>query len=280
MPFKVTNTSSLFSTNQLQKSQENLLSSLEKLSSGRRINKAADDASGLVIADALSSQARGFGQAIRNASDAISIVQIADSSLGQATDLVNDIRVKSLQAANASQSAESRQAIQADIEKSLVQLNNIAQNTTFNGQDLLSGNFTNKSFQVGANPNETIDVSIDSIETANLGSQESGQLSDINVLTEEGAQQAVAIADEALAQINRSRSTLGSQQNQLSSTISNLSTSRINTLSAESTIRDLDFAEEIINFNKFEILNKARSFASAQANATGKNVLNLLQGEL
>lgn len=280
MPFKITNTSSLFSTDQLQKGQKKLLSSLEKLASGSRINKAADDAAGLAIADALHSQARGFGQAVRNASDAISIVQIADGALNQATELVSDIRLKALQAANASQSTESRQAIQADIEKSLSQLDNIAQNTTFNGQHLLAGTFTDKNFQIGTNPQETIALSIDSSATANLGSQATGQLADINVLSEQGAQQAVAIADEALAQLNTSRSALGSQQNQLSSAISNLSTSRVNTMAAEASLRDLDFAEEVMNLTRFDLLNKARMFAATQANATGNQVFNLLQGEL
>ncbi len=273
------NSSSLFSTNQLNKTQQNLFTSLEKLSSGQRINKAADDASGLLIADNLSSQARGFGQAARNASDAYSIIQIADGALEQATELVNSIRVNALRAANGSQSTESRQAIQADIDKSLAQIDNIAQNTSFNGQQLLSGDFSNKSFQVGNAPNETIDVSIDSAQTSNLGGTESGQLSEISVLSEEGAQSAIEIADQALAQINSIRSGLGSQQNQLSSTISNLTTSRINTLSAESNIRDLDFAEEISNFSKMNILNQIKLFASTQANAGTKNVLSLLQGE-
>ena len=280
MAFSIkTNTSSLFASYQLQKSQQDYTSSLEKLSTGRRINKAADDASGMVIADSLNSQARGFGQAIRNTNDAISILQVADGSLNQATELVNTIRVKALQAANASQSASSRQALQADIDKSLSQLNNIAQNTSFNGQKLLSGGFTNKSFQVGANPNETANISIGSVETQNLGNQEVGQLSDINVLTEEGAQAALATADQALEQINNIRANIGSEQNKLTSTISNLTTSRINTLSAESSIRDLDFAEEAMNLSKMENLNKARIFAATQANATSKNVFNLLQGQ-
>ena len=199
--------------------------------------------------------------------------------MGEATSLVNSIRERSLQAANGSQSLESKQALQADIDKSLQQLDSIAKTTSFNGQDLLSGAFSNKQFQVGANPNETISVSIGSIDPSQLGG-ESGQLSEVNVLTEEGAQAAIETADMALQQINASRSEIGSQQNQLTSTISNLSTSRVNTLSAESTIRDLDFAEEIMNFSKMNVLNKARSFAYTQANASSKNIVNLLQGEM
>jgi len=279
MAFKITNTSSLISASQLLKSQQDLQSSLEKLSSGSRLNKASDDAASLSIANQLDSQARGYGQAVQNANDTISILQIADGSLDEATNLVSSIREKALQAANASQSYESKQALQADIDKSLQQLDAIAKNTSFNGQDLLTGSFTNKQFQVGANPNETISVSIGSAEPSQLGG-DAGPLSEVNVLTEDGAQAAIQTADAALQQINASRAEIGSQQNKLTSTISNLSTSRINTLSAESTIRDLDFAEEVMNFSKMTALNKARTFASSQANATSKNVVHLLQGEM
>lgn len=278
MAFKITNTSSLISANQLLKGQQDLQSSLEKLSSGSRINKAADDAASLTIANQLGSQARGYGQAIRNANDTVSILQIADGALDEATSLVSSIRERSLQAANGSQSLESKQALQADIDKSLQQLDNIAKTTSFNGQDLLSGSFTNKQFQVGASANETISVSIGSVDPSQLGS-ESGQLSEVNVLTADGAQTAIETADAALQQINSTRAEIGSQQNKLTSTVSNLSTSRINTLSAESTIRDLDFAEEIMNLSKMKVLNEVRSFASSQANASSKNIVNLLQGE-
>nr|MBF0222007.1 flagellin FliC [Desulfobulbaceae bacterium] len=278
MAFKITNTSSLISASQLLKGQQDLQSSLEKLSSGSRINKAADDAASLSIANQLGSQARGYGQAIRNANDTVSILQIADGSLDEAASLVSSIRERSLQAANGSQSLESKQALQADIDKSLQQLDNIAKNTSFNGQDLLSGSFTNKQFQVGANANETISVSISSVDPSQLGG-ESGQLSEVNVLTAEGAQAAIKTTDAALQQINSSRAEIGSQQNKLTSTVSNLSTSRINTLSAESTIRDLDFAEEIMNLSKMKVLNEVRAFASSQANASSQNIVNLLQGE-
>lgn len=268
-----------FALNQLRDTQKSLTSSLERLSSGKRINKAADDAAGMTISHSLSSQARGLGQAIRNANDAISMAQVADGALDESASLINTIRTKAVQAANGSQSFESRQALQADINKALDSLNNIAQNTSFNNQKLLSGNFTNKTFQVGANSGETVSTSIDSTEASHLGSQELGQLSDINVLTEEGAQAAIAIADEALSQLNTTRSEIGSFQNQLTSTISNLSTAEINIRSAESTIADVDFAEESMNFSKMKVLSQAQSFALAQTkNINKQNMLNLLQG--
>lgn len=269
-----------FALNQLRDTQRFLTSSLEKLSSGRRINKAADDAAGMTISHSLSSQARGIGQAIRNANDAISMAQVADGALNESSSLINTIRTKAVQAANGSQSLESRKALQANINKALDQLNNIAQNTSFNNQKLLSGNFTNKTFQVGAYSGETVSTSIDSTEASQLGSQELGQLSDINVLTEEGAQAAIAIADEALSQLDSTRSEIGSFQNQLTSTINNLSAAEINIRSAESTIADVDFAEESMNFSKMKILNQAQSFVLAQTkNINKQNMMNLLQGQ-
>lgn len=273
------NTSGLFSANQLNKTGNSLLASLEKIASGQRINKAADDASGLAIADSLGSQSRGFGISIRNANDAVAIAQVADGALGQASDLISSIRVQALQAANASQSPASRQALQADIQKSLEQLGNLAQNTTYNGQQLLAGGFTDKSFQVGPAANETISLSLGSIQPNQLGDQQQGTLAEINVLTPEGAQAALGIADAAQAQIDAMRGEVGSRQNQLTSTISNLATSRINTLAAESTVRDLDLAEESTNFATMEALTKAQIFAATQANSSKKNVINLLQGQ-
>lgn len=273
------NTTGLFSSKQIQKTQQALFASLEKLASGSRVNRAADDAAGLTIADNLGSQARGYGMSMRNANDAIAIAQVADGALGQASELIDSIRVQALQAANASQSTESRQALQANIQKSLGQLENLAQNTTYNGQQLLGGGFTDKNLQVGPTANDSTTLSLGSIAPQQLGSQDLGVLADVNVLTEKGAQAALGIADAAMTQVDAMRADVGSRQNQLSSTISNLATSRINTLAAESTVRDLDIAEESANFSIMESLNKAQIFAAAQANSNKKNVINLLQGQ-
>ncbi|MCP3873855.1 MAG: flagellin [Desulfobacteraceae bacterium] len=275
MSFRINNSGSAFSSYQLQKSQTDLSDSLNRLSTGKRINKASDDAASMVIANKLASQSSGFGQAIRNANDAISITQIADGALGQATDLIQDIRVKAIQAASAAQSPGSRQAIQADINASLKTLNDIAGNTSFNGQKLLSGAFTNKEFQVGASSGETVEISLGSIDPAQISDETLGAFANIDVTTEEGAQNAIQLADVALDYISQQRSQVGSTQNQLASTINNLTNSRINTLSAESEIRDLDYAAESSNLNKIKLLNKARAFAMAQANATAKNIVDI-----
>src|SRR4051794_22861060 len=129
---------------------------LERLSTGLRINKAADDASGLTIANVFHAQSLGIGQAISNATDATSLTQIADGALQESTNILNTIRTKSVQAASDGQTTETRQLIQNDINHLLTQLDNIAQTTSFNGQKLLSGAFTNKSFQIGANANQAV----------------------------------------------------------------------------------------------------------------------------
>jgi len=279
MALTINSNSSSSAINQLGHSQKNLASSLEKISSGRRINKAADDAAGMAIADMLLSQARGLGQALRNANDAISIAQVADSALGQSTELVQSIRVKALQAANASQSTESRQALQNDINNSLAQLDRIAQTTTYNGQQLLSGAFTGQEVQVGANSGETITLSIASAATGNLGSPASGNLSEVNVLSQESAQDAIMIADAALEQIAASRADIGSTQNQLASTVNNLAATGTNLLSAASSLSDVDLAEEASNFASMKMLTEVKAFALAQTSKINKqNILSLLQG--
>jgi len=270
-----TNTGSAFSSYQLQKGQQALSESLERLSTGRRINKASDDAAGMTIANRLTSQAKGFGQAIKNSNDAISITQVADGALGQASKMVQDIRVKAIQAASAAQSPETRLAIQADIDKSLQSIKDIAQSTTFNGQKLLSGTFTDKQFQVGAAPGEALNISLGSIDPGQITHDTLGTLSQIDVSTEEGAQNAIQVADAALEYIDQQRSQVGSNANQLKSSINTLSTAMINTISAKSEIQDLDFAEESMNLNKIKILGKTQAFAQAQANTSAKNILDL-----
>ncbi|MCP4022346.1 MAG: flagellin [Desulfobacteraceae bacterium] len=271
-----TNIGGAIANYQLQKNQQDLSASLQKLSTGRKINKASDDASGMAIANQLASQAKGFEQAMKNANDAISITNVADGALGQAAEIVQDIRVKAIQAASAAQSPESRQAIQADIGKSLDALRDISQNTSFNGQKLLSGSFTNKEFQVGAAAGETVEISLGSIDPENITDETLGSLASIDVTTEEGAQAAIDIADTALDYLSQQRSQVGSIQNQLQSTINNLGNARINTLAAESEIRDLDFAEESTNLNRIKALAKARIFAQAQANKSANNMIDII----
>jgi len=164
-----TNIAALTAHKNMIKNDNGLSASLEKLSSGLRINRAADDASGMAIADSLKSQALGLGQAIRNANDGISMVQTADGALEEAINIVNTIKTKAIQAAQDGQTTDSRKAIQADIDKLMQELDIIAKTTAFNGQKLLSGQFTNKKLQVGAYTGETVGISIGSAESTKVG---------------------------------------------------------------------------------------------------------------
>ena len=163
------NINALNANSTLSHSNLALQKSLERLSTGYRINKAADDGAGMTIADSLKSQANGLGQAIRNANDAIGVIQIADKAMQEQIEIIDTIRQKAIQAAQDTQTASSRKALQSDIVKLLEELDNIARTTTFNGRSLLSGSFTNKKFQIGAYSNETINTSIGGTSSNKIG---------------------------------------------------------------------------------------------------------------
>ena len=171
-----TNIAALTAHKNLNAVENGLSQSISRISSGLRINKAADDSSGMIIADSLKSQALGMGQAIRNASDGISIVQTADGAIQEAINIINTVKTKSIQAASDGQTTETRKAIQADINKLFEEFDAIAKTTSFNGLKLLSGTFTNKAFQIGAYSNEVVGVSIGSVEKGDVGHLKTGQL--------------------------------------------------------------------------------------------------------
>jgi flagellin len=377
--------------------------SLNALSSGLRINKAADDASGMAIANSLRSQANGLGQAIANANDAIGVTQTADGALEEYTKIIDTIRTKAIQAASDGQSLDTREKIQSDIDRLMEEAQNIATTTSFNGQSLLNGAFQNKSFHIGAYSGETVKLSIGDTQTDQVGefafiesdtgfgsatassaaaggtltavvtdddgnvdtvtsgaidlgagahesyeivqaivdafnadAQTDGvdvrasifelddsapdapeygirlnsqyeltsiaivdnnasdnldatdigtdaavnldnALSTVDVTTRESAEKAIIIADYALKDVDNTRSDIGSVQNQLESTIRNISVTQVNVQAAESQIRDVDFAAESANFAKLNILAQSGSYAMSQANAVQQNVLRLLQ---
>ena len=248
--------------------------SLNRIATGKKINSGADDASGMTIASRLKSQSLAMGQSMKNANDGISVTQVADGALGQMTEILQSIRTNVLSAANGTQSQESLQAIQADIDGSLTALNEIVDTTRFNGQSLLSGSFTNKSFSIGEG--SSIDISISSVATDHLGSSDSGFLSGIDVTTAEGAQNALDTVDQAMDQISQARSNVGSTQNHFDSAIQGLSTGMINLEAAQSQIMDTDLAEESMIMSQMKLLEKASAFALTEANSSQDNLLNLI----
>ncbi len=250
--------------------------SLNALSSGLRINKAADDSAGLAIADKLSAQSQGLGQAIKNANDGIGLIQTADGALEEYTNILKRVRVLATQAANDTQDTTSRSHINKEVTALLQEASDIAATTKFNGVKLLdasasSGNFV---FHVGAYANETQTVAI---ATNTVRAITGTATATIKVLTRTNAESTIATMDSALDTINGKRATLGAAQNKLESTVRNISVTQVNVTAAESQIRDVDFAAESANFNKRNILAQSGSYAMSQANAVQQNVLRLLQ---
>jgi flagellin len=281
-----TNVSSLNAQESANQVGRNLQNSLEKLSSGLRINKASDDASGLAIADKLRTQASSIGQSISNGNSAVALTQIADKAMAEQSNILDIIKTKLLQAATATTSSKGREAIAKDVDKLLDQLNNIAIQTNYNGIQLLQAGTTangsaaaSLTFQMGETSANTISTS--SGVSANVNGLSLSTLKTAvgtaSSFTASAATTGLSAIDTALNTLNGWRSDFGSTQNQLESAIRNLSTQQTNIKAAESVIRDVDYASESANFNKQNIVAQAGTYAMSQANTIQQNVLRLLQ---
>jgi flagellin len=245
--------------------------SLEKLSSGLRINKAADDAAGLAISEKMRSQIRGLDMAERNTLDAISLVQTAEGAMNEVHSILQRVRELSVQASNGTLEDTDREAIQSEVGQLIEEVDRIASKTQFNQKNLLDGTSGALTFQIGANEGEKLEITI--------GAMDSGALSigGANVGTSAGAQSAISLFETAIQKVSAERSKLGSFQNRLEHTTTNLQTANENLTSAESRIRDLDMAEEMANFTKNNILNQAGQAMLAQANQLPQGILQLLK---
>ncbi len=246
--------------------------STEKLSSGYRINRAADDAAGLAISEKMRRQIRGLTQASTNAQDGISCVQTAEGALAEVHDMLQRMNELAVQAANGTQTSADRSYINSEIQALTSEINRVASTTTFNEQNLLDGTFTDKGLQVGAEANQIISFSIGSITAEGIG---------INGITVGGvddtnAQDAITMIKAALKQVSQQRSDLGAIQNRLEHTIKNLDNVVENTTAAESQIRDTDMASEMVKFSNNNILAQAGQAMLAQANQTNQGVLSIL----
>ena len=255
-----------------------LSKSLEKLSSGFRINRAADDAAGLSISEGLRSQVNGFKVAVRNAQDGISLLQTAEGALNETTSLLQRVRDLTVQAANSgANDQDSRNAIGREVTQALAEIDRIASATVYGSKSLLNnsetGGFTFHVGFSGSGTTNAINVSI--------GGMSSGALTLsglVATITGTNAASALASIDTALKSVTTTRSTLGSYQNRLESTISNLGVAVENLTASESRIRDTDMAEEMTKFSKQQILQQAGTAMLAQANKLPQGVLSLLQG--
>ena len=277
-----TNISSLTAQEASKNTSNSLSSSLEKLSSGLKINKASDDASGLAIADKLRTQATSINQAVDNGNSAVSLLQIADKSMSEQSTILDTIKAKLIQANTDTTSSDGREAIRKDITKLLTQLDNIADQTNYNGTTLLQASASSSAvssgltFQVGEKSTNTITNGGIQSNTSGLAMTTLAGLA-ANGLTQTVAAAQQTIVDAAITKLNGYRGDIGSTQNQVESAVRNLMTQATNVAAAESIIRDVDYAEESANFNKQNIISQAGSYAISQANTVQQNVLKLLQ---
>jgi flagellin len=272
-----TNTSSLNAQNQLMKSGSTLDTAYQRLSSGMRINSAADDAAGLQISNRLTSQVNGLNQAIRNANDGISLAQTAEGAMDETTNMLQRIRTLALQSANGSNTASDRTALNQEVSALMNEIDRVASDTTFGGQSLLDGTYNGK-FQVGADANQTISFTLTAIGSGgyNTSNLASAAKANINISSQSNAQSVIGLMDTAIAAVDSKRAELGAVQNRFSSTINNLSNISENVSAARSRIRDTDFATETASLTSAQILQQASSSILAQANQRPQVALSLL----
>lgn len=253
-------------TNGLQKSTE-------KLSSGYKINRAADDAAGLSISEKMRNQIRGLNKASDNAQDGISLVQTAEGALNEVHSMLQRMSELAVQASNDTNQTVDRTALQSEVAQLQTEIRRVADTTQFNKQNILNGDFTSKNIQVGANANELIGISITDVKTTVSDAIDAG--TKVNTFTD--AQTAITNIQNSITALSTQRSTLGAIQNRLEHTTANLDNISENTQAAESRIRDTDMAEEMVTYSKNNILAQAGQSMLAQANQSTQGVLSLLQ---
>ena len=242
--------------------------SLEKLSSGFRINRAADDAAGLVISESLRSQIGGLKVATRNAQDGVSFVQTAEGALTEVHSMLQRMRDLTVQAANGSNSPAAVAAAQAEVDQLALAIGDIATKTDFNGIKLLDGSAASVTFQVGANSTDTLDVTLADMTAATLA---------VDALDLTDPTTSLAAVDAAIGTVSAFRGDLGAYQNRLEHTIANLGVTSDNLMASKSRIRDVDMAAEMVQFTKAQILQNAGMAILAQANTGPQSVLSLLR---
>lgn len=256
-------------TNGLQKSTE-------KLSSGYKINRAADDAAGLSISEKMRNQIRGLNKASDNAQDGISLVQTAEGALNEVHSMLQRMSELAVQAANGTNATTDRTALNDEVQQLKTEIQRVGSTTQFNKMNILDGGFsagTKKALQVGANANQTISIAISALKSV-VGSS---LRDDLKIVTATNAQSAITTVQSSIEKLSTLRSKLGAVQNRLEHTVANLDNISENTQSAESRIRDTDMAEEMVQYSKNNILQQAGQSMLAQANQANQGVLSLLQ---
>jgi flagellin len=248
-----------------------LSESMQKLSSGYRINKAADDAAGLAISEKLSAQVSGLAQAQQNAKDAVNLVQTADGAMNEVQAMLQRVRDLAVEYNNGTLSTADQAAITAEVAQLCAEISTIGNDTTFNGIALLTGNAT-ITFQVGANDGETIATS-----AVKLFGSGAGFAVDSSIFTFSGSTINLSAIDAAIENVSTDRATFGAVQNRIQHTLNNLANYQENLSASESSIKDVDMAAEMVNFTKLQVLQQAGMSVLAQANQSPQSVLSLLR---
>jgi flagellin len=260
---------------QLSNTNAKLSGTMERLSSGLRINRAADDAAGLAVSEEMRTQIRGMKVASRNALDGVSLVQVADGALGGVNDMLQRIRDLAVQAANGTLTDQQRGNLDQEVQSVVAEMARVASDTEFNGIKILSGSVATAAcavtLQVGANGSQVIAFTIATMTASDLG------ISGVAVSTSASATAAIASIDAAIRNVNSQRASMGAIQNRLEQTISRLDLTSENLQAAESRIRDADMASEMIDFTRNQILQQSGTAMLAQANQAPQSILRLLQ---
>lgn len=279
------NMSSMFANRTLGVSNSQLMGNIEKLSSGERINRAGDDASGLAVSEKMRSQIRGLNQANRNIQNGISFIQATEGYLQETTDILQRVRELSVQSANGIYSEEDRMQIQVEVSQLVAEVDRIASQAQFNGMNILTGRFAQNSvtnqvmtFQVGANMDQSVTAFIGTMTAQSLGLRGTqGSDEQISIASPDQANMAIGTIDSALKMVSRQRADLGAYQNRFEMASKGINVAAENMQGAESGIRDTDMAAEMVEYTKNAILSQSGTAMLAQANSQSQNVLALLQ---
>ncbi|HUX13471.1 MAG TPA: flagellin [Spirochaetia bacterium] len=280
------NMSAAFASRELNVRNQLIQNNIEQLSSGLRINKAADDASGLAVSEKLTSQVRGLDQAGRNIQNAVSFIQTTEGYLGETTNILQRLRELAVQSANGIYTPEDRMMIQVEVSQLVDEVNRIASHAQFNGMNMLTGRFAANSasgqimqFQVGANMDQNKRVFIGTMTASALGLQGAqGQAGGtVSISTPESANRAIGTVDTALRMVNAQRANLGAYQNRFQMAQQGVAVAAENLQAAESRIRDTDMATTMVDFVKNQILMQSNTAMLAHANTKNQSVLQLLQ---
>ena len=281
------NMSAMFATRAEGVTEVSQQKDMEKLSSGMRINRAGDDASGLAVSEKMRSQIRGLNQASTNAQNGISFIQTTEGYLQETTDIIQRIRELAVQSSNGIYSAEDRMQIQVEVSSLIAEVDRVASAAQFNGMNMLTGRFARPTgentvtgsmwFHIGANMDQRTQVYIGTMSAMALGLRNVGDESIMTLETPDEANRAIGTLDEAIKKINKQRADLGAYQNRLEKTIVGLDIGAENLQASESRIRDANMAKETVNFTRDNVLSQAGTAMIAQANQSSQNVLSLLR---